>query len=230
MLVGGVRERLDESLRDLGCRVEVIDLRWGVDTVGVDEEEAARRVVDVCLQQVARARPLFVGLVGERVGYVPDGVHARWVAAQAGVPADQRVEGLSVTELEFGFGMLWDSAPDGEHVVVFRELVGAAPAGWVDPDHDRVARFRDDVAAKAADRGVATLRYEVTVVAVGDTVDLAIVASGGGQSSNITLGSRLSPRSSASSHGMLTSPLPAGHPSTTKPFLVRRSSKLGMSA
>ena len=33
--------------------------------------------------------------------------------------------------------MLWDSAPDGEHVVVFRELVGAAPAGWVDPDHDR---------------------------------------------------------------------------------------------
>ncbi|MFN8056022.1 tetratricopeptide repeat protein [uncultured Gordonia sp.] len=183
VLVGGVRERLDESLRDLGCRVEVIDLRWGVDTVGVDEEEAARRVVDVCLQQVARARPLFVGLVGERVGYVPDGVHARWVADQAGVPVDQRVEGLSVTELEFGFGMLWDSAPDGEHVVVFRELVGAAPAGWVDPDHDRVARFRDDVAAKAADRGVATLRYEVTVVAVGDTVDLAIVASGGEETS-----------------------------------------------
>ena len=88
-----------------------------------------------------------------------------------------------MTELEFGFGMLWDSAPDGEHVVVFRELVGAAPAGWVDPDHDRVARFRDDVAAKAADRGVATLRYEVTVVAVGDTVDLAIVASGGEETS-----------------------------------------------
>ena len=39
------------------------------------------------------------------------------------MPADQRVEGLSVTELEFGFGMLWDLAPDGEHVVVFR-------SGW----------------------------------------------------------------------------------------------------
>ncbi len=96
VLVGAVRERLDESLRDLGCRVEIIDLRWGVDTVGVDEEEAARRVVDVCLQQVARARPLFVGLVGDRVGYIPDGAHARWVADQAGVPADQRVEGMSV--------------------------------------------------------------------------------------------------------------------------------------
>ncbi len=53
VLAAGVRERLDEQLKDLGCRVEIIDLRWGVDTAGVDEEEAARRVVDVCLQQVA---------------------------------------------------------------------------------------------------------------------------------------------------------------------------------
>ncbi len=183
VLAGVVRERLDEQLKDLGCRVEIIDLRWGVDTVGVDEEEAARRVVDVCLQQVARARPLFVGLVGERVGYVPDGVHARWVADQAGVPAAQRVEGLSVTELEFGFGMLWDSAPDGEHVVVLRELVGVAPAGWVDPDRDRVTAFRDDVAAKAAQKGVETLRYEATVEVVSESVDLAAVVIGGERAS-----------------------------------------------
>ncbi|HNP57997.1 MAG TPA: DUF4062 domain-containing protein [Gordonia sp. (in: high G+C Gram-positive bacteria)] len=179
VLAGVVRERLDERVKDLGCRVEVIDLRWGVDTEGVDEEEAARRVVDVCLQQVARARPLFVGLVGERVGYVPDGVHARWVAAQAGVPADQRVEGLSVTELEFGFGMLWDSAPDGEHVVVFRDLAGTAPADWVDPDRDRVAAFRDDVAAKAEAKNVVSLRYEAVADGASDTVDLANVVADG---------------------------------------------------
>lgn len=179
VLAGGVRERLDEQLKDLGCRVEIIDLRWGVDTVGVDEEEAARRVVDVCLQQVARARPLFVGLVGERVGYVPDGVHARWVADQAGVPSSQHVEGLSVTELEFGFAMLWDSAPAGEHVVVFRDLVGSAPTGWVDADVGRVAAFRDDVAAKAAQKGVAALRYEAVVDGATETVDLGAVVSDG---------------------------------------------------
>ena len=175
VLAGVVRERLDEQLKDLGCRVEIIDLRWGVDTVGVDEEEAARRVVDVCLQQVARARPLFVGLVGERVGYVPDGVHARWVADQAGVPAAQRVEGLSVTELEFGFGMLWDSAPDGEHVVLFRDLVGTAPAGWVDPDRSRVTAFRDAIRAKAAAKNLESVAYETTVDRESATVDLESV-------------------------------------------------------
>lgn len=173
VLAAGVRERLDEQLKDLGCRVEIIDLRWGVDTAGVDEEEAARRVVDVCLQQVARARPLFVGLIGERVGYVPDGVHARWVADQAGVPSSQRVEGLSVTELEFGFGMLWDSAPDGEHVVAFRELIGEAPQEWVDPDRVRVVAFREEIAGKAASKGVSTIRYEAA--ADGDVVALGAV-------------------------------------------------------
>lgn len=177
VLAVGVRERLDEQLKDLGCRVEIIDLRWGVGTVGVGEEEAARRVVDVCLQQVARARPLFVGLVGERVGYVPDGAHARWVADQAGVPSSQRVEGLSVTELEFGFGMLWDSAPDGEHVAVFRDLIGEAPRDWVDPDRDRVVAFREEVTAKAASKGASTIRYEAA--AEGETVALAAVVVGG---------------------------------------------------
>ena len=78
VLAGVVRERLDERVKDLGCRVEVIDLRWGVDTEGVDEEEAARRVVDVCFAAGGACSAVVCGVGGERVGYVPDGVHARW--------------------------------------------------------------------------------------------------------------------------------------------------------
>ncbi len=174
----GVRERLDELVRDVGCRVEIIDLRWGVDTIGVDEEQAARRVVDVCLQQVKRAQPLFVGLVGDRVGYVPDAEHARWVADRAGVPADQAVEGLSVTELEFGFGMLWPSAPPGEHVVVFRDIDGPAPKGWVDPDRARVAAFRSLVTKRARELGAPTLGYQTTVDQDTATARLDVVRAG----------------------------------------------------
>jgi tetratricopeptide (TPR) repeat protein len=114
-----------------------------------------------------------VGLVGERVGYIPDGGHARWVADQAGVPSTQRVEGLSVTELEFGFGMLWDSAPDGEHVVAFRDLIGETPQEWVDPDRVRVVAFREEIAGKAASKGASTIRYEAA--ADGDVVALGAV-------------------------------------------------------
>ncbi|MFT4127596.1 MAG: DUF4062 domain-containing protein, partial [Gordonia sp. (in: high G+C Gram-positive bacteria)] len=113
LLAGPVTERLDEMVAAAGFRVELIDLRWGVDTLGLDEAEASRRVIDVCLAEVARARPLFVGFVGDRFGYPPDPMHARWVADQAGVPATQRVDGLSITGMEFGFGMLWESAPPG---------------------------------------------------------------------------------------------------------------------
>ena len=84
VLAAGVRERLDEQLKDLGCRVGDHRPAVGRRHHRRRREEAARRVVDVCLQQVARARPLFrQALVGERVGYIPDGVHARWVADQA---------------------------------------------------------------------------------------------------------------------------------------------------
>ena len=64
--------------------MEIIDLVVGWDTVGVDEEEAARRGCGCVFAAGGRARPLFVGLVGDRVGYIPDGAHARWVADQAG--------------------------------------------------------------------------------------------------------------------------------------------------
>ncbi|GAA4758266.1 DUF4062 domain-containing protein [Gordonia alkaliphila] len=182
VLAGPVRERLDELVASLGVRVELIDLRWGVDTLGVSEDDAARRVLDVCLREVQRARPLFVGFVGDRFGFVPEVTHARAVAKSAGVPESQSVEGLSVTALEFGFGLLWDSAPDGDHVVVFRDVVGQVPADWADADRGAVQAFREEVAAGVADRSdVVVADYTVSVE--GGVADLGAVTTGGGRMS-----------------------------------------------
>ncbi len=163
LLVGAVRERLDELVADLGCRIEMIDLRWGVGTTEDGEDEAQRRVLDVCLDQINRARPLFLGLVGDRYGAVPDAAHVRFVADEAGVPADQVVEGQSITELEFGHGALWDSAPPGDHVILVRTIAGAVPAGWADADPERVSSFRAWLSKRARDRGtVQVLSYTAT--------------------------------------------------------------------
>ena len=164
ILAGPVRERLDELIAPLGMRVELIELRWGVDTVSISDDDAAAKVLDVCLAEVKRARPLFLGLLGDRLGYIPHALHARTVAAQVGVPQTQPVEGLSVTALEFGFGLLWDVAPAGDHVVVFRDLVGQPPAGLADADTAAVESFRDEVAAAVRDRSdVVVAAYEVVV-------------------------------------------------------------------
>ncbi|MEY2421057.1 MAG: hypothetical protein QOI95_1124 [Acidimicrobiaceae bacterium] len=47
-LVGDVRAALDDNVADLGCRVEMIDLRWRIDTTAIDDESVQQsRVMDV---------------------------------------------------------------------------------------------------------------------------------------------------------------------------------------
>lgn len=61
-----------------------VDLRWGV------SEEQSRRgeTVAICMSEIDRCRPLFMGMVGERYGWVPDG------------------KNISVTEDEILYGAL----------------------------------------------------------------------------------------------------------------------------
>jgi hypothetical protein len=59
----GLRARLKDRFVEL---VDV-DLRWGI-TV----EQAERgEVLPICLAEIDRARPFFVGMLGERYGWIP---------------------------------------------------------------------------------------------------------------------------------------------------------------
>ncbi len=45
-----------------------VDLRWGV----TDEQKAEGAVLPICLAEIDRSRPYFIGLLGQRYGWVPD--------------------------------------------------------------------------------------------------------------------------------------------------------------
>ena len=45
-----------------------VDLRWGV----TDEQRAEGKVLPICLQEIKGCRPFFIGLLGERYGWVPE--------------------------------------------------------------------------------------------------------------------------------------------------------------
>lgn len=66
-----------------------VDLRWGV------SEEQSRRgeTVSICMAEIDRCRPLFIGMIGERYGWIPEG------------------SPVSVTEQEILYGAL--EAPAG---------------------------------------------------------------------------------------------------------------------
>ena len=115
-----------------------VDLRWGV-----TEEQAQRKeTLEHCLAEIRRCRPYFIGLLGERYGWVP-GLEAyptgllereSWLTKE--------VAQRSVTELEILHGVLNDPEMAGRAFFYFR-----------DPKYIRtIARARrKDYAAESAE-------------------------------------------------------------------------------
>jgi tetratricopeptide (TPR) repeat protein len=96
---------LSERLRARSYHLEAIDLRWGVETVSVDEERAkALLVLKVCLAEIERSRPFLIALIGDRYGWVPTTERVHAAAAEAGFAGD--TTGKSITALEIEYAAL----------------------------------------------------------------------------------------------------------------------------
>lgn len=54
-----------------GESIAICDLRWGVNTEGKDRDEANRKVLSVCMDQIDACRPYIIILLGERYGFCP---------------------------------------------------------------------------------------------------------------------------------------------------------------
>ena len=76
-----------------------VDLRWGI----TDEQRAEGKVLPICLENIQRCRPYFIGLLGERYGWVPEGIPPELITDQPWL-ADHLAQ--SVTELEILHGVL----------------------------------------------------------------------------------------------------------------------------
>lgn len=138
-LAGPIRKVLNERFEadGIGIRVEVVDLRWGVETASLTEQERNDRVLDVCLGEIDRCRPLFVGLIGDRPGWSPAPDRLRRVAAAAGFAPPRLPK--TITGLEMSYAV----AAGGSNDPVFfrRVLVGRPPPGWTSDDRNEINRL-----------------------------------------------------------------------------------------
>ena len=98
-LVKRVFPRLRARLEPYRIRLIDIDLRWGI----TEDEQKNDRVLDLCLEQIDTCRPFFVGILGERYGWVPTAFDEESVSKYGWI---QNVTGKSVTELEILYGVL----------------------------------------------------------------------------------------------------------------------------
>jgi TPR repeat protein len=91
---------LAQRLRARRVYLQEVDLRWGVDTLSLDEEIAReQKILTYCLDEARRCAPHILILLGDRYGYVPTGPDLATSGA-AGSDAPCETDGRSVTELE----------------------------------------------------------------------------------------------------------------------------------
>ena len=151
-LVKRVFPELRRRCEERGVTWGEVDLRWGV----TDEEKAEGAVLPICLAEIEQTRPYFIGLLGERYGWVPDEIDGD---LRDRLPWLGEFAGRSVTELEILHGVLND--PAMEHRAFFYLRDPAYVASLPEPErtihlelpsHDEVQRLGADGAAAAADR------------------------------------------------------------------------------
>lgn len=131
-------KRVFPELRRLGVQRSVsvteVDLRWGV----TDEQKAEGRVLPIILEEIERCRPYFIGILGERYGWMPEDLPAElgarpkrswWRRLVAGSAPAAAFTGRSVTELEILRGVLDDPEMAEHAFFYFRspEYIGRVP-------------------------------------------------------------------------------------------------------
>jgi len=112
-LVKVVFPALRERLEKYRIHFVDIDLRWGI----TEEEAQQDRVLDLCLEQIDDCRPFFVGILGERYGWVPKSFSDEAASKYGWV---QHQTGKSVTELEIVYGVLRDPKMHAHGMFFFR--------------------------------------------------------------------------------------------------------------
>lgn len=118
-----------------------VDLRWGI-----TEEEAERgEVLPICLSEIDRARPYFIGFLGERYGWVPppDAYPSHVLESQSWL--EEHRGGKSVTELEILHGVLNNPHMEGRALFYFRSFEYSSSKGG-----DYIASSPTDEASQSA--------------------------------------------------------------------------------
>ncbi len=97
--------QLNEYAKQFGEWVEVLDLRWGIDTSDLEEGEALYKITELCLKKIDDCDGCIVSFLGDRYGTVPrdsERIKKQW-------PKDRRLlesYEISITQLELEYGVL----------------------------------------------------------------------------------------------------------------------------
>ena len=117
-----VLPKIKEELRKKRIKLEIVDLRWGLDTTSIEQEDEREvTVLKVCLDEIKRCKPFFICLMGDRYGWIPP--EKRMDDATTGMDHISHHKGKSVTALEIEYGVLASQEQLVRSVFYFRDTL-----------------------------------------------------------------------------------------------------------
>ena len=93
---------LNQFTEQYGLTVELVDLRWGVNTADMSEEASSFKVLKTCLDEIDRSRPIFVGFLGDRYGWVPTARELTSVTQSKRFQLEDIHKSVTALEIEYG--------------------------------------------------------------------------------------------------------------------------------
>ena len=135
--------QLRRLCQDRGVTWSYVDLRWGITEAQAERGE----VLPICLREIERCRPYFIGLLGERYGWVPSQVPQEMVDRYSWLAGVARHQ--SLTELEIVHGALNDPEMAGRTFFYFRDpayaqsLPDEERGDFVETDPEQKERLRE---------------------------------------------------------------------------------------
>ena len=117
LLVKKVFPELRRLCRQRQVELVEVDLRWGITA----EEAEQGKVLPICLGEIDRARPYFMGFIGDRYGWVPEGSQYPAGIVEREPWLEEHQGGKSVTELEMLHGVLNNPEMAGRAFFYYRD-------------------------------------------------------------------------------------------------------------
>lgn len=118
MIQKEVLPQLRNRARVYGENINVIDLRWGVDTSELESEEGSMKVMSVCLDEVERSNPYMLIFLGERYGSIIEPRITEKVIAHKNCDFKLENYEISITAMEVEFGALAQQYGNPEKCIV----------------------------------------------------------------------------------------------------------------
>src|SRR5882672_9221803 len=106
-----------------------VDLRWGITEAQANEGQ----VLPLCLAEIERSRPYFIGLLGQRYGWIPETIRPEVIEREPWLK--EHVQGrTSVTELEILHGVLNNPQMQSHAFFYFRDPTYATHPALTDDE------------------------------------------------------------------------------------------------